>query len=1115
MRPWRLHAAVTAYPHHYKHLEASTLGKASRFSLATLEEVLQHIERGKEQDICEQLLGGQRRKCLSTLDKDLPPPRTAERRDCVEPGLRLKQIHTSEPDYSYIYAGRKELRARSSAAVNQAAVDSGQQRPCARSPQGTGLLRAARLLPALGCSEMLQIPRKDRRDKAWQCQPEVIALRRSPACLHVLASECAPGGAELSNGFVGLYFACCDSKSLDCEQQYETSEIDVTNETDVPEPSDQHKVLPGTLRWMLEQHARLQRAMSGLEKQRQALEAKQCLLREASTKEECQELQMLQEAKEKLVVLTEQLEEKCRSLLKIIHQASKTPGPPPSQSSAEAPPPCESAPSPSEEVLLAQLTQLSEEKKRLEEENSRLRRQLDAAMGVQAENADLKKQVEKMAEEQNSALQQVSELQAQLQEAECQLKALKEIADRGPQLEREHLETQLALQKKEQELESLQRAQAEGKRQHEEASQMLRAQVADLEDRCHHQTKQLKLLAEELQRLQSEQSSPATTPLPQLSPTHPATSESQPAEDSPGPSLPAEEGAADESQEAETWQQPFDLQASLGQGPARIRKFLALNSYDPADSPNKHLERELPLTAGQFVYVIGEMDEDGWYIGERTDGSRGFVPSNLVEEVFDDLSLTAVPPDLGDHCAVPLSFVQKNTAELKKEMERDSVFRKSRLAKMGSDVTLAIASKGRAQQGQRFLSCSKSLSCCCSDAWAQSCSPLFKPQSEQEVCQRKVCEIRSSDLVAIPLYMKGTLFSNTFHSCRKPDHLQPLPGGSPHPPRPPRYPKGSAPQAHPMEPAEEKGRKKGDELPLPLPSPRPCRAKIPLLREPFGPKKKIASPVVRLVYPNDYIHPPPGFTALDKEDKFVQSPLSCSLLASSQLLLAILPEPQHAATNRPPLLPHIALPHAELLCSPHLPPLSSVLHFCHEDGEEGIQSLQGSGPKSPRHLHRGTKPLWGSPTGLVLVPASQRSPSQLLVLLQAVACVGGCPQPALWGRWFHTNAELQGSSGPQSTPHHDDFISTCCFRAFCALSEIDSDGCSPPPFVYHGPDLKPLALHRGLFWVTSWCSSCHETSTPTTVRPRPIDMTEDNAIVQEHAVNCHDSELSEGQSARN
>lgn len=61
----------------------------------------------------------------------------------------------------------------------------------------------------------------------------------------------------------------------------------------------------------------------------------------------------------------------------------------------------------------------------------------------------------------------------------------------------------------------------------------------------------------------------------------------------------------------------------------------------------------------------------------------------------------------------------------------------------------------------------RSLSCCCSDAQAQSCSPLFKHQSKQEVCQRKACKIRSCDLVAIPLYMKRTLFSNTFHGCRK------------------------------------------------------------------------------------------------------------------------------------------------------------------------------------------------------------------------------------------------------------------------------------------------------------------------------------------------------------
>ncbi|XP_040394795.1 RIMS-binding protein 3-like [Cygnus olor] len=95
----------------------------------------------------------------------------------------------------------------------------------------------------------------------------------------------------------------------------------------VPEPSDEDLVLPGsTCPWMMEQHTRLQRALSDLKRLRQVLEAKKCLLGEGSTKEPCQEVQKLQEAKEKLVVLTERLEEKCRSLQETIRQASKTPG---------------------------------------------------------------------------------------------------------------------------------------------------------------------------------------------------------------------------------------------------------------------------------------------------------------------------------------------------------------------------------------------------------------------------------------------------------------------------------------------------------------------------------------------------------------------------------------------------------------------------------------------------------------------------------------------------------------------------------------------------------------------------------------------------------------------
>ncbi|OPJ67473.1 peripheral-type benzodiazepine receptor-associated protein 1-like [Patagioenas fasciata monilis] len=74
--------------------------------------------------------------------------------------------------------------------------------------------------------------------------------------------------------------------------------------------------------------------------------------------------------------------------------------------------------------------------------------------------------------------------------------------------------------------------------------------------------------------------------------------------------------------------------------PAELRAFIAQYSYDPFHGPNERPELELPLVAGQYVYVFGDVDEDGWYVGELTDGTRGLIPSNLVEEVSDD-----EPPD--------------------------------------------------------------------------------------------------------------------------------------------------------------------------------------------------------------------------------------------------------------------------------------------------------------------------------------------------------------------------------------------------------------------------------------------------------------------------------------
>uniref|UniRef100_A0A3B4TU83 RIMS-binding protein 2 n=1 Tax=Seriola dumerili TaxID=41447 RepID=A0A3B4TU83_SERDU len=58
-------------------------------------------------------------------------------------------------------------------------------------------------------------------------------------------------------------------------------------------------------------------------------------------------------------------------------------------------------------------------------------------------------------------------------------------------------------------------------------------------------------------------------------------------------------------------------------------------SYNPYDGPNEHPEAELPLVAGKYLYVYGNMDDDGFYEGELLDGQRGLVPSNFVEFVQD------------------------------------------------------------------------------------------------------------------------------------------------------------------------------------------------------------------------------------------------------------------------------------------------------------------------------------------------------------------------------------------------------------------------------------------------------------------------------------------------
>ncbi|XP_072231495.1 peripheral-type benzodiazepine receptor-associated protein 1 isoform X2 [Leuresthes tenuis] len=87
---------------------------------------------------------------------------------------------------------------------------------------------------------------------------------------------------------------------------------------------------------------------------------------------------------------------------------------------------------------------------------------------------------------------------------------------------------------------------------------------------------------------------------------------------------------------------------TANRGAAKLQVFIARYSYNPYDGPNDNPEVELPLTAGEYIYVYGDMDDDGFYEGELMDGRRGLVPSNFVERVSDDDVMSTHHPETVD-----------------------------------------------------------------------------------------------------------------------------------------------------------------------------------------------------------------------------------------------------------------------------------------------------------------------------------------------------------------------------------------------------------------------------------------------------------------------------------
>uniref|UniRef100_A0A674C4G5 RIMS-binding protein 2 n=1 Tax=Salmo trutta TaxID=8032 RepID=A0A674C4G5_SALTR len=232
---------------------------------------------------------------------------------------------------------------------------------------------------------------------------------------------------------------------------------------------------------------------------------------------------------------------------------------------------------------------------------------------------------------------------------------MREAAERRQQLELEHEQALAVLNAKQQEIDLLQQAQVEAKKEHEGAVHLLEvsAKVRELEEKCRTQSEQFNLLSKELEKFRLQTGS-GTDPLTVCeSPGSPNKSLSQLFNGLAAPTGKGNESPLSRSVISEFIRplqicgdkpelvsvKPTFLTRSSSRAGSSQRALLtevSPTSYNPCNGPNEHPEAELPLVAGKYLYVYGTMDDDGFYEGELLDGQQGLVPSNFVDFVKDE-----------------------------------------------------------------------------------------------------------------------------------------------------------------------------------------------------------------------------------------------------------------------------------------------------------------------------------------------------------------------------------------------------------------------------------------------------------------------------------------------
>ncbi|CAL8405695.1 unnamed protein product [Arctogadus glacialis] len=266
-----------------------------------------------------------------------------------------------------------------------------------------------------------------------------------------------------------------------------------------------------------------------------------------------------------------------------------------------------------------------------------------------------------------------------------------DVAKERQRLQVEHERALELLHGKQREIDLLQRAPLEADHEHEGAVHLLEVKVRDLEHKCRSQRNRFQLLLDLRSELETsdgpaaDSSSPhrihqqrnlrQILSTPQIGTGDERVANTQPLIDRslfprpppqtrprerPGPLSVRSSAAATDRPGCPRQGAPSEMEDEVSPSPrskarytGQVRLCSARYSYNPYDGPNEHPEAELPLVAGKYLYVYGNMDDDGFYEGELLDGQRGLVPSNFVEFVQDKEKLAIQAGDEGEELGQP------------------------------------------------------------------------------------------------------------------------------------------------------------------------------------------------------------------------------------------------------------------------------------------------------------------------------------------------------------------------------------------------------------------------------------------------------------------------------